>query len=130
MAARCRPENMDWKVLNMKVSDLTELIEAKNLTTEVAPDREIMCGYVCDLLSWVMAHGEEGMAWVTVQTHLNVIAVAALADMACVILPEGITMEQEVLDKANAEGMCVLTSALTAYEICGRLAARGIPAHG
>ena len=114
----------------MKVSDLIALLDARSLTEGVNEDKEILCGYVCDLLSWVMAHGEEGMAWVTVQTHLNVIAVAALADMACVILPEGITMEQEVLSKANAEGMCVLTSQLTAYEICGRLAGQGIPAHG
>ena len=35
-----------------------------------------------------------------------------------------------LLEKANAEEMCVLTSPLTAYEICGRLAAQGIPAHG
>ena len=114
----------------MKVSDLIALIDAKNLTESVPTDRDILCGYACDLLSWVMAHGEEGMAWVTVQTHLNVVAVAALADMACVILPEGITMEQESLDKANGEGMCVLTSPLTAYEICGRMAAQGVPAHG
>ena len=114
----------------MKVSELIGLIDAKNLTPGVAPDKEITCGYACDLLSWVMAHGEEGMAWVTVQTHLNVIAVAALAEMACVVLPEGITMEQDVLDKANAEEMCVLSSPLTAYEICGRLAGQGIPAHG
>ena len=113
----------------MKVSDLMTLIEARNLTADVAPDREVTCGYVCDLLSWVMAHGEEGMAWVTVQTHLNVVAVAALAEMACVILPEGIVMEQESLDKATSEGMCVLSSNLTAYEICGRIAAQGIPAH-
>ena len=114
----------------MKVSELTKLIEAQDMTPGVAEDREVSCGYTCDLLSWVMAHGEEGMAWVTVQTHLNVIAVAALAEMACVVLPEGITMEQDVLDKANAEEMCVLSSPLTAYEICGRLAGQGIPAHG
>ena len=114
----------------MKVSDLIALVDAKNLTEQVSMDREILCGYTCDLLSWVMAHGEEGMAWVTVQTHLNVVAVAALADMACVILPEGIAMEQDVLEKANSEGMCVLTSPLTAYEICGRMAQKGVPAHG
>ena len=114
----------------MTVSELKTLINATSLTEGIPEDREILCGYVCDLLSWVMAHGEEGMAWVTVQTHLNVIAVAALAEMACVILPEGITMEKDVLDKANAEDMCVLSSPLTAYEICGRLAAQGIPAHG
>ena len=114
----------------MTVKDLIDLIEAKDMTPEADKETEVSCGYTCDLLSWVMAHGEEGMAWVTVQTHLNVIAVAALAEMACVILPEGITMEQEVLDKANAEEMTVLASPLTAYEICGRLAAQGIPAHG
>ena len=114
----------------MKVSDLAALIDARSLTEGISEDKEILCGYVCDLLSWVMAHGEEGMAWVTVQTHLNVIAVAALAEMAGVVLPEGITMEQDVLEKANAEGMCVLSSGLTAYEICGRLSAQGIPAHG
>ena len=113
----------------MKVSELMNLIEARNLTESVSTDREVTCGHVCDLLSWVMAHGEEGMAWVTVQTHLNVVAVAALSEMACVILPENVTMEAESLDKANAEDMCVLSSGLTAYEICGRMAAQGIPAH-
>ena len=113
----------------MKVSELMSLVEARNLTEAVSTDREVACGYVCDLLSWVMAHGEEGMAWVTVQTHLNVVAVASLAEMACVILPEQIVMEPDVLAKANAEDMCVLSSPLTAYEICGRMASRGIPAH-
>ncbi len=114
----------------MKVSELIGLIDAKNLTPGVAPDKEITCGYACDLLSWVMAHGEEGMAWVTVQTHLNVVAVAALAEMACVVLPEEISMEEESLKKAEAEGLCVLTTPLTTYEVCGRMAAQGVPARG
>ena len=111
----------------MRVSELQALIGAENLTPEITEDKEITCGYTCDLLSWVMAHGDEGMAWVTVQTHLNVIAVAVLSDMACVVLPEGIRMEAESLQKARDEGMAVLTSPLTAYEICGKLAAEGVP---
>ena len=114
----------------MTVKELVELIEGTDMTPEASKETPVSCGYTCDLLSWVMAHGEEGMAWVTVQTHLNVIAVAALAEMACVILPEDITMEPDVLAKANAEEMCVLTSPLTAYEICGRLAGQNVPAHG
>ena len=114
----------------MTLSELTALIEARSLTPDVSQEGEVTCGYACDLLSWVMAHGDEGMAWVTVQTHLNVIAVAVLSDMACVVLPEGIRMEEESLSKAQAEGMCVLSSPLTTYEICGRMAMKGIPAHG
>lgn len=111
----------------MKVHELLPLIEAENLTPSVSMDKDVLCGYTCDLLSWVMAHGQEGMAWVTVQTHLNVIAVAVLSEMACVILPESINMEKESLEKAAAENMCVLKTALSGYEICGRLHAAGVP---
>ena len=92
-------------------------------------DAEVTCGYACDLLSWVMSHGDSGMAWTTVQTNMNVVAVAVLADMACIVLPEDIEMEKEVLDKAVGEGIVVLTSPLTSYEISGRMYGQGIPAH-
>ena len=111
----------------MKIKELMPLIEAQNDAPGADLEREVLCGYTCDLLSWVMAHGAEGMAWVTVQTHMNVIAVAVLAEMACVILPENIHMEQESLDKAAAEGLCVLRSPLSGYEICGRMHAAGVP---
>lgn len=111
----------------MKIKELMPLIEAQNDALGADLEREVLCGYTCDLLSWVMAHGAEGMAWVTVQTHMNVIAVAVLAEMACVILPENIHMEQESLDKAAAEGLCVLRSPLSGYEICGRMHAAGVP---
>ena len=57
------------------------------------------------------------------------VAVAVLADMACIVLPEDIEMEKEVLDKAVGEGIVVLTSPLTSYEISGRMYGQGIPAH-
>ncbi len=114
----------------MRIAELVPLLDAVNMTPGVPVDREVRCGYTCDLLSWVMAHGEEGMAWVTVQTHMNVVAVAVLAEMACVIMPEDIDMEQASLEKAQAEGLCVLKSPLSAYAICGRMAAAGVPARG
>ena len=80
----------------MKVTQLAELLDAK----VVCPaDREIACGYSCDLLSWVMAHGKQDMAWVTVQAHLNVIAVAVLADMSCVIAAEGVKVPPDAAAK-------------------------------
>ena len=111
----------------MKVNELLSLIEAENKTPGADLDKDVLCGYTCDLLSWVMGHGQEGMAWVTVQTHMNVIAVAALSDMACVILPENIEMEADSLAKAEEEGICVLQSPLSGYEICGRMHAAGVP---
>lgn len=73
----------------MRVSELERLCGATCLTGEYE-DREIACGYTCDLLSHVMGRGQADMAWITVQTHMNVIAVAALMDFACVVFPEGL----------------------------------------
>ena len=67
------------------------------------------------------------MAWVTVQTHMNVIAVASLMEMAAVIIPEGIEMEGPTLEKAIDEDICVLQSDKTAYELCAMLAGAGLP---
>ena len=110
----------------MTVNEMAKLIEAENMTPEADGNTVVSCGYTCDLLSWVMAHGAAGMAWVTVQTHMNVIAVASLMEMAAVIIPEGIEMEAPSLEKAKEEGISVLESPLTAYEICARLAGKGL----
>ncbi len=115
---------------NMTVNELQTILNAENLTPSVDGSREISCGYACDLLSWVMAHGQENMAWVTVQTHMNVIAVAVLADMACVIMPENIQMEAESIEKAEHEGLTVLKTALSSYGVCAAMAKAGISERG
>lgn len=112
----------------MTVEQLKETLSAEYATTGTYDQREVTCGYSCDLLSWVMAHGEAGMAWITVQTHLNVIAVAVLMEFSCIILPEDIQMEESSLIKAQSEGMPVLKSSKTAYQLSGEMAMAGIPA--
>ena len=111
----------------MTAASLARLLEVKNLTPSCTMDRQITCGGVCDLLSWMLAHGRKGMAWITVQTHLNVIAVAVLKGMAAVILPEGLVMDETVLKKAVEEGILVLSTPLTAYEVCAKMVSAGIP---
>ena len=53
-------------------------------------DKEIRGGWCGDLLSRVMGSGPFGSAWITVQAHRNVIAVASLREFACVIFAEGV----------------------------------------
>lgn len=112
----------------MTVQDIIALTQATDVTPDTDKQETATCGYVCDLLSWVMAHGKKGMVWITVQTHMNVIAVASLMEMAAVILPEGVKMEAASLDKAREEGITVLESPLTAYALCTVLSSAGLPA--
>ena len=111
----------------MTLENLSALTGAKNMTPGLPLDTQVSCGYTCDLLSWVMAHGKQGMAWITVQTHMNVIAVASLMEMAAVIIPEGIQMEEPSLEKAREEGVAVLQSDKTAFALCALLAQHGLP---
>ena len=110
----------------MKVRELMELLNAECLTPDADLEAEISCGYSCDLLSWVLAHGKQGMAWCTVQTHMNVIAVAVLMEMACVILVEGVEIEEPSLKKAILEEMPVLVTKKTAYEVCTLMGKAGV----
>lgn len=110
----------------MTVRELMNVVDAKNVVDGVNLDVEVSCGYACDLLSWVLAHGKAGMAWMTVQTHMNVIAVAVLMEMACVILTEGTQPEDASLKKAREEGLPILVSSKTAYELCGLMMKAGI----
>lgn len=112
----------------MTINKLLPVIKGELLTPGSDLSREVSSGYACDLLSWVMAKGDQGMAWVTVQLHLNVIAVAALHEMSCVILPEGLRMEEACLQKAQEEGIALISSPLSAYALCAAMAGAGIPA--
>ena len=111
----------------MNVAELAQILDAKVLNPGVDLNREVESGYVCDLLSWVMAKGAPGCAWITVMNHMNVIAVASLMEMAAVIIPEGIQMEEPSLEKAREEGVAVLQSDKTAFALCALLAQYGLP---
>ena len=110
----------------MKVKELAKLLDATVQTEGENPELDVTCGYACDLLSWALAHGKAGMAWATVQTHVNVVAIAVLMDMACVIFAEGNQPEAPSLARAKEEGLALLTTSKTAYEVCGLLYGAGV----
>jgi len=102
----------------MKVVEFAEKLGLKPVTGNCGLDREVTSIYTCDLLSWAMAHASKGDAWITVHTHLNVVAVALLVETACVIIPEGIAVDAATVEKAVEEKIAILSSDMSAYEIC------------
>ncbi len=81
-------------------------------------DREITGGYTGDLLSWVMGKAESGDMWITIMTNLNVIAVASLVDVACVVIADKAEIAPEVIEKAKQQGINLLRSDKSAYQLC------------
>ena len=105
----------------MNVKDVQRALELDLLGGEEGLNREVTGGYVSDLLSDVMGNATEGQAWITLQTHLNVMAIASLKDLSAVILVNGSQPEEDMLAKANEENIPVLRTKLTTFEIAGKL---------
>lgn len=110
----------------MTVAQLIQAMDLRLLNPAADIEREVTGGYAGDLLSFVLAKGEAGMAWITVQTHLNVIAVASLHEFSCVIIAENCTVDAETIAKAAEEGIAVLSSPLSSYILAGRLYELGV----
>ncbi len=79
-------------------------------------DREISGVYIGDLLSWVMGKAQSGDAWITIMSNVNILAVASLTDCACIILSEGVTLEEDVIKTAEDKGINVLSFQGSSYE--------------
>jgi hypothetical protein len=108
----------------MNVSDI---IEELNLTPLTGPfDRKVKGGYASDLISDVLANGEEGDVWVTIQIHRNIVAVASLKELAAVIISGGRKPEESTIAEANREKVTLLSTPMSTYEVVGRLYSMGI----
>ncbi len=101
----------------MKIKQLVGHKDFKLISKTDDLERGISGIECCDLLSWVMANGKEDEAWVTVQIHSNIVAVATLLDFSCIIVPENIEVGADVLEKASEEGVAMFSTSLDAYGI-------------
>ena len=100
----------------MTVNDICSKIEAKLICGSM--DKEWSGVYVGDLLSRAMSHVEAGNLWITIMPNTNTVAVASLTEAAAVILAEDVELQGEAIEAANTNGITVLTSPLSAYELC------------
>ena len=110
----------------MKVSELKEKLSLNIAAGAEGVSNEIEDCYIGDLLSLAMARVEAGTVWITIQTNINIVAVASLAEAACIVIADGFAPDENTIEKANEVGVPVLTSEKSAYEIAKGLAELGI----
>ena len=101
----------------MTVEDLINKNIARVVNVGDDTDREIEKVFCCDLLSIAMGKAPAGCAWVTVMANLNTLAVASLADAACIILAEGSQMDENGVKKARMQGITLLETDGPVFDI-------------
>lgn len=126
----------------MTLQDLARVLELEQLTpgrdggaapgdgAQMNGDVEITRGYASDLLSDVLANAPQGGVLVTLQVHLNVIAVASHAGLRAVIFSCGRRPEDDVIERAADEGLALYRSKADTFELAGRLYELGLRGSG
>ncbi len=104
----------------MNIKDFADKLDLKILT-EGDMTREVEGCYCGDLLSWVMSRAEEGDAWLTVMGNINAVAVAVLADCACIVLTESASLDDAAKSKALEQGVCILTTDNDTYTLAAEI---------
>ena len=113
-----------------KAMNLQQIIDRLDLNVLTEPrDFDAITptgGYSSDLLSCVMAGAKKGNLWTTLQAHLNIVAVAALNEVAAIVITEDARPDEATVQKANQQGVILLSTALPTYDVNGLLWEMGI----
>ena len=109
---------------------LQEIIESLDLKVLTSPKDytkiNLSSGYTSDLLSCVMASAQHQGVWITLQSHINIVAVAALLDLSAVIITENATPDEATVAKANSEGITLLATPRPTFTVVGQLWEMGL----
>lgn len=89
----------------MKPHDLFTALEAEILPTEGA--LEIENAYTGDLLSDVIANAPDKSVLITIQAHLNAVAVASMAGAGAILVCNNRPVPEDMLEAAKREGIAV-----------------------
>lgn len=108
--------------MKLDLKTLVETVEGEILSNHTPEATfEINNGYASDLLSDVMGNAGSDLVWITIMRHLNSVAVASLAGIPLIIFSKGAVPDAPIIEKANQEEICLVTSKLPTFEIAGRI---------
>jgi len=114
----------------MTVDDIATALDAPVTGGTAGAQTPVLGGYVSDLLSDVMANAQDGDVWITLQRHVNVIAVARLKNLAAIVLTRGRQPEADTLARAAEHRIPIIVSHASTFDVAGRLHALGLRGRG
>ncbi len=110
----------------MNVAEAAQKVGGSLMAARSSAEREIQGGYASDLLSDVMGNSREGDIWITMQKHVNVVAVAQLNSLAAIVLVNGRSPEQDTVARAEESGIPIISTPLQAFDVIGILYSLGV----
>ena len=98
----------------MNLQEITACVKG---TVEVdIPDATAKGAYASDLLSDVMGHAHESDALITIQNHLNTIAVCTLVGIEVVVICHARPIPDDMRQAAQREGVALISTPLNQFQ--------------
>ncbi len=110
----------------MQVKDILQSKHLTLLNQQGNLNNTVKGIFACDLLSHVMGFAYEDNIFITVLNNINVLGVASLIDLGCVVFSHNIEVNKEIITKANELKMPLLSTKLTTAEITIELSKMGV----
>lgn len=110
----------------MKLKEIIAQLNLEVIDSSVSVEKEVSYGYCSDMLSDVMGNAKEQSIWITLQMHQNIIGVAAMKELAAILLVKNRRPEADTINKARHQNVPILSTPYSAFEICGLLYQLGL----
>jgi len=108
----------------MKLKEVLDKLKLEHVCGDL--DKEVVYGYTCDLLSEVMGNAKPDTLWITVQSHVNIIAVATITGIRGIILCNGHDYNEQTINKAKEENITLFKTTDNSFTVSGKLYALGL----
>ncbi|MEN3186268.1 MAG: DRTGG domain-containing protein [Atribacterota bacterium] len=112
--------------MKVRIRDIVKNLGAEVLVEGGMEHGAVRGGYCGDLLSDCIANAEEGSVWVTIQSHPNVVAVASLVGIPCIVVTNNQEVQEQTLEKAREQGITILKTPLSSFEAVSVLSQLGV----
>lgn len=100
----------------MKAYEIESKMDWTLLTSNKDQELTIDGVYICDLLSFVMSKAKKNQIWITIHTHINIVAVALLTEVSLILIPENLDVDDNTINKANIENILIFKTKLSSFD--------------
>ena len=112
--------------INMRISYLQELLQARLLCGEDRLEEDVDTVFSSDMMSDVRACPDEILCLLTGLINSQVIRTADMMDIGVIVFVRGKCPPDEVVEMARQRDMVVLVTACRMFSACGRLYEAGL----
>lgn len=112
--------------MEVKLSEVQALLEAKVLWGEHLLDMEVVAGFGCDLISDSLAYAESNCLLLTGLTNAQIIKIAEMIEANAIVFVRGKEPAQNIVELAKQKGIPILLTRRFLFESCGLLYQKGL----